>query len=64
MPCSLAIDIILAQCAALLFTFKICTFKMEVACFIDALDTYQTTWCCIQRQQLSVAFAPTLDFDI
>ena len=59
MPCSLAIDIILAQCAALLFTFK-----MEVACFIDALDTYQTTWCCIQRQQLSVAFAPTLDFDI
>jgi len=40
MPCSLAIDIILAECATLVFTFKICTFKMEAACFVDALDIY------------------------
>lgn len=65
MPCRLVIDIIiLAECAALVFTFKICTFKMEAACFIDVLDTYQTTWCCMPTEQLSVAIAPTSDFDI
>ena len=53
------IDIILAECAALVFTVK-----MEAACFIDTLDIYQTIWCCMPRQQLSAALAPTLDFDI